>query len=1058
MAKFRPLFTALALLALSASSGWAQRRITGRVTADRSGEPLGAASVQVVGTTVGTYTTDDGRFAISVPAGAQTLRVRRIGYQQRQVPVADGATEVTVALTRDVLQLEGVTVTGQATTIDRRAAATATDQVQAEELTRAPSQSLDNSLQGKITGATIRQNSGAPGGGAQIQIRGPTSILGSAEPLIVIDGVISSNATIGGGANAITRASGNNISASQDNPVNRLSDINPNEIESIEVLKSAAAAAIYGSKATNGVIVITTKRGSGDAPRFNLTQRVGTYSLLKDVGSRRFPSNPADLTASQTKALQAAFSAAELAPVLASGSIPFFDYQGDLYGRTSLAYETTASISGGVGSARYRVSGTTKSDPGIVVNTGATRQSLRFNLDNTFGSRWTSAVGGALLRSKYDRGVQGNNNAGTTSPIYLFGYLPAIFPLNSRDSVGNYFVNPQGSTAANVSNPFQTFAYLTNREDVYRLQGNGRVDYQALTTERNTIRLTGVAGADRYDQANDIYSPGFLQYEAADNLLGTAVRSSSNNLQYNAGLNAVWTFTPTSNLFSATTSFGAQYEVLDQRITRLRQDGLIPTVPTVAVGQNTAVNDQRIGNRTVAFNLSEDLLAFDDRLTLNAGVRAERNSLNGDTDQIYYFPRGAIAYRFVNPSAGVNEFKIRGSVGQTGNQALYGNRDVIFGTLGVINGGIAVGSPAGLAAPIPIGNPNIKPERMTEVEGGFDAAFANNRIGAEFTYYDRTIRDLLLNFPLPASTGLGNYVSNGGRLAINGYEAALRLAPVQTRNFSWTSRTTYYAYKAVTEDLPQNVPAFNVANSGFGAEYGRNRQAEGQSTTAIWGNRPLLVPVLDPTDATGKKVLQNAAGRDSMVRAVREVVLGDARPRFQMTFTNDFTYRGLGASVLLDWRYKGLLSNMTKNLFDEGLNSRDFDEPSPCRGSTRAKIVGDFCEGADTSAGALLGDYRYSKWNNGQDARAYLEEGSFLKVREIALTYALPQPVVARTLGGGARDVRLSLAGRNLFMISNYWSFDPEVSNFGNQNTTQFVDLAPFPPSRSFFFSIDVGF
>lgn len=1047
MIKLRPLFTSLALLALCGSSAWAQRRITGRVTAEGSAEPLSAASVQVVGSTTGAYTAEDGRFAITVPNGPQTLRVRRIGYQQRQVPVPVGQTEVTVSLTRDVLQLEGVTVTGQATTIDRRNAATATDQVQAEELLRAPAQSLDNALQGKITGATIRQNSGAPGGGAQIQIRGPTSILGSAEPLIVIDGVISSNAAVGGGVNSITRASGAGISASQDNPVNRLSDINPNEIESIDVLKSAAAAAIYGSKATNGVIVITTKRGSGGTPRFNLTQRVGTYSLLKDISSRRFPSDSADLTASHLRALRGAYTDAELAPVFASGSIPFYDYQKDLYGREGLAYETTGSISGGAGNARYRVSGTTKSDPGIVDNTGANRQSLRFNLDNTFSSKWTTAFGGAILRSKYDRGVQGNNNAGTTSPLYLFGYVPAIFPLNSRDSLGNYFVNPQGSSVSAVSNPFQTFAYLTNREDVYRLQGNGRVDFQLLSTDRNSIRITGVAGTDRFDQDNEIYSPPFLQFEPVDALLGTAQRRTTTNLQYNSGINGVWTFTPSSNLFSATTSIGSQYEVLNQRTTSVRQSGLVPTVPSVANGQQVAVDDNRIGSKTIAFNVSEDLLAFDDRLTVSGGVRVERNSLNGDTDKYYYFPRGAVAYRFTNPIQGINEFKVRGSVGQTGNQTNYGNRDVTFGILGVVNGGIALGTPTG------VGNPNIKPERMTEVEAGFDAAFANNRIGAEFTYYDRTIRDLLLNYPLPQSSGLGTFVANGGRLGINGYEAALRVAPVQTQNFTWTSRATYYAYKAVTEELPSTVPAFNVANSGFGASYGRNRQAEGVSTTAIWGNRPVAVAVRG-ADGT---ILRNQAGADSVIRSVRDTILADARPRFQMTFTNDLTYRDLGLSVLLDWRYKGYVSNMTKSLFDEGLNSRDYDEASPCRGSTRVNVIADRCEGADTSATALLGDYRYSKWNGGQDARVYIDDGSFLKVREIAVTYSLPRAVTTRAFGS-ARDVRFSIAGRNLFMISNYWSFDPEVSNFGSQNTTQFVDLAPFPPSRSFFLSVDVGF
>ena len=1047
MAKFRSLFTSLALLALCGSSAWAQRRVSGVVTAEGSNEPLSAASVLVAGTTVRASTGEDGRFTISVPDGAQTLRIRRIGYQQRQVPVPAEQTEVTVTLTRDVLQLEGVTITGQATSIDRRNAATATDQVQAQELNRAPAVSLDNALQGKVTGATIRLNSGAPGGGGQIQIRGPTSILASTDPLIVIDGVISSNASISGAANAITRASPTGgLATSQDNALNRLSDINPNDIQSIEVLKSAAAAAIYGSKATNGVIVITTKRGNAGTPRFSVTQRVGTYSMLRDLGSRRFPSDPSRLTESHIAALEAAYPEATVDSLLASDGIRNYDYQGDLYGRNGLAYETVGTISGGVGNARYLINGTVKEDPGIVENTGARRQSLRFNLDNTFGSRWTTAFGGALLRSQTDRGVQGNDNS-YTSPIYLFGYQPAVLPLNLRDSLGNYAENPLFGGGANVSNPFQTFAFLQNSEDVYRLQGNARVDYQLFTSDRNTVRLTGVAGADRFDQGNDIYSPAFLQYELNDNLPGTAVRSSSNNLQYNSGLTAVWTFSPSSNLFSATTSVGAQYEVLDQRVTRVGQRGLIPTVVTVGTGQVPDIADARIGNRTVAYNVAEDLLAFDERLTLSGGVRIERNSLNGNTGEYYVFPRGAAAYRFVKPIGGVDEFKLRGSIGQTGNQTNYGNRDVTFGVSGLVNGGIALG------VPTIVGNPNIQPERMTEVEGGFDATLLDNRLGLEFTAYDRTIRDLLLNYPLPASSGFGSYVNNGGRLGITGYEAAVRVAPVQTRDFTWNSRTSYFTFRAVTEELPPDVPAFVVGNTGFGAAFGRNRQAAGVSTTAIWGNRPINVLV---RDAQGNRVA-NAAGGDSVVRAIRDTVLGDGRPKFQMSFSNDFTYRNVTLSTLLDWRYKGLRSNLTKTLFDEGLNSRDFDEPSPCRGSRNFAVVGHQCEGVDTSQTALMGEYRYEKWNGGTDARAYIEDGSFLKVREIALSYSLPQTLLARSLGG-ASSVRVNLAARNPFMITNYWGSDPESNNFGSQNTTQFVDLAAFPPTRSFFFSVDVGF
>ena len=273
------VFLSLILLVLCSASAWSQqRRVTGRVTDAATNEPLAAAQLTVPGTGVGAVTNDNGAFTLLVPENTQNLRVRRIGYQARIVPLAAGQAELNVTLTRDVLRLEGVTVTGAATTLERRNAPTATEQVAAEELTRAPAPSLDNALQGKVTGAIVRMNGGAPGGGGQIQIRGPTSILGKGDPLIVIDGVIMSNDAISGSLNSVTLAAPGaspSLATSQDQPLNRLADINPAEIESIEVLKSAAASAIYGSKATNGVIVITTKRGHSGKTRWTWNAEAG---------------------------------------------------------------------------------------------------------------------------------------------------------------------------------------------------------------------------------------------------------------------------------------------------------------------------------------------------------------------------------------------------------------------------------------------------------------------------------------------------------------------------------------------------------------------------------------------------------------------------------------------------------------------------------------------------------------------------------------------------------------------------------------------------------------
>ena len=275
------------MVVMTAATASAQRRLTGKVEST-TGEALPGASVNVVGSLVGTATDNNGKFTISLPtSGDIQLSVRRLGYHRQVIAVKGTDTDITVKLEKDVMKLDEVVVTGTATTIDRAHAATATQTISAEEVTRVPALDLTNALQGKVVGARINMNSGAPGGGGQIQIRGVTSLNGNGEPLFVVDGVLISNASIPGGANTITRASGSAPSSTQDNMVNRLADVNPNDIESIEVLKSAAASSMYGSRASNGVVIITTKRGRSGAPKFSLTQRYGNYSPMKLLGSRQ---------------------------------------------------------------------------------------------------------------------------------------------------------------------------------------------------------------------------------------------------------------------------------------------------------------------------------------------------------------------------------------------------------------------------------------------------------------------------------------------------------------------------------------------------------------------------------------------------------------------------------------------------------------------------------------------------------------------------------------------------------------------------------------------------
>lgn len=1001
-------------LFLLPGSGKAQDRIiSGRVTIEASGVGLGSAVITGINAPGrGTRTTDDGRFRLAMPPGEAIIQVRALGFKQKQVTVPANQSEIEIALDRDALKLEDVVSTGQATTIAKANLATSVAVVKAEQLVEAPSSSLEGALQGKIPGASINLNSGAPGGGGQIQIRGVTSILGSGEPLYVVDGVIISNAAIQGGRSSILAPGG-----SQDDPANRLADLDPSIIQSIEVLKGAAASAIYGSKATNGVIIINTKRGEAGKPRYSITQSFGYAEPVKLLGSRKFETVEklineyvAPLPANPTPAQQAKYDAA--AKIYRDNyQVPYVDYQADLFGQRDLSYETNFSVTGGSEATKYFLGIGNKVESGVMRNTGAYRQTARLNIDQTVGRKLTANVSTSFVRSGNERGMTGNNNGSSISPLYLFGYSPAVIRLDAKDEAGNYPMNPFVGGGSNSSNPFQTVAYAQNNSGVYRWMGSGRLDYVAYAGDRNQVTVSAQAGIDWFSQDDRIYSPNFMQYEPQDGYLGTSRRQTADSRQINTSLNAVWRYTPApsgilSFISSATTSGGLQMEAREMDTYGVLARGLIPGMTNVNQGQ-MAPFQSRSAVRDQAYYAQEELLAFNDRLFLTVGSRAERSSVNGDRDKLYFWPKASGSFRFSDIGHGVDELKLRAAIGRSGNQPRYGDRDLVLSSSTQINGQNS------LRLAGTLGNPNIKPETMTESEFGVDMSMLRNRLSLEATYFNRTVTDLLLTAPLPASSGLSQQIINGGEITSKGWELALSATPITSERLTWTSNTSFYKVRQMIVDLP--VPTFRSPSTGFGSAYGDAYITEGYSTTAIWGN----------------KILDDGSMKLSP--------LGDATPKFTMQFANNFKVKEFGVNVLVDWTNGGVRSNLTQNLFDEGKNSWDYDHAAP-NGDPRP-----------------LGLYRYETWQAGKNASVYLQDAGFVKLREISLSYTVPADLLRR-VGGGLSSARINLAGRNLVTWTDYWGMDPESSNFGNNNVARIVDLAQYPPSRTFALNISVGF
>lgn len=989
------------------ASAQGTREITGKVT-QVGGAPLVDANVSVLGQALGARSNENGEYRLRVPQGEVTILVRAIGFKRQTARVGASQTTADFALEKDVLQLEGVTVTGQATTLDKRNASTAVASVNTDELNRVPARSIENQLSGKVLGARIFENNGAPGGGAQIQIRGATSILGQGDPLYVIDGVIVSNATIPNGLNSISRAGGT-IGGTQDNAVNRLADLNPSDIESVEVLKSAAASAIYGSRATNGVVVITTKRGRSGAPTWNVTQRIGTAALARKIGFRKYSDINDLVPAGDTTLWVGNAAAVAVARQLCNPECTNYDYEQQLYGRTDPTWETLLSTRGGAGNTRYFASVSDKQEAGIMLNTGARRTAGRFNVDQTIGEKLTLSGGLGVTRNFLQRGISNNNNAGI-SPTYDLGYIPHVIDLRRRAD-GTYPVNPFYAGGTSVSNPFANAYEIVNDEEVWRQTGNARVAYELFSRGTHNVNVSYNGGVDRFQQEGIAYAPPFLQFEPNDGQAGTAAIATSQVYQFNQSVNVVWTWAPALRwIGSLTTSFGGTSEEQTQRTYRTQARGLLPTLPVAQGGNVTTVEDNRFAIRDQSLYLNEQALLLDEKLSIAAGLRADRSSVNGDREKYYVFPKVSASYRFTQPSWATeytDEIKLRAAWGQSGNRPRFGDRDLLYANGGIIGG---LGS---LVSAGTVGNPEIKPEVMNETEFGVDLGFLDQRLNFEITNYNRTITDLLLTFPLPPSSGLTQKIINGGELSVKGWEVGVTGIPIQRGEFTWTSRINYQANKQMVEELP--VPSFVAPGGSFGASYGRNRIVNGTRSTWVWANAPLGVG-----------------------GAVRDTIVGDANPAHQTQFSNDFSWKNWTVSTLLDWRNGGTVSNMTNNLWDEGGNSRDYNKPSA----------------ADPNVSVAA--ERYDTFSSG-DTRVYMQPGTFLKLREITVTWQAPSEFTSRWLRG-AKDLRLSLSGRNLWVKTDYWSYDPEFNNFGNQNFNRFIDLAPFPTSRQFFFSVDVGY
>ena len=962
------MFLALFLLPL----GMLAQTITGKIS-DTQGEGIPYASIIEKGTSNGVTADENGDFTLNLTTIPATIVVSTLGFTTKEQEITDASTTVNITLTEDAVGLNEVVVTGLASSIKRTNLANAVSTVSAEELIGNTGQStVDGALYGKLTGVNIVSSSGAPGGGIALRLRGISSINGNNQPLFIVDGVYINNVEIPSGLRFASGANRGN----EENSANRISDIDPNDIENIEVLKGASAAAIYGTRANAGVVIITTKRGKSGKTRFRFGQDIGFNEIANPIGLRNWTAANVEST----------FNAAEVVlfnNAIANGGL--IDYENEIYGETGLITETKISADGGNEKTKFYVGASYRDEEGIIKNTGYERLSIKANIDHKVSKVFDFSLSTNFVRSTSSRSFTGNENEGGLSYGYTLAFTRPwidLFP----DEQGNYPNNPNYT-----GNPIFVRDQASNEDLNNRFIQGVKINTKLFTNERNRIKLVSNFGLDYLSNQTNVYVPETHQGTIASGQNGFIGVGKNGFTNFNSQIIGVWNHDAMDGDLALTTQAGITY--LDQTadLVLSTASDLIPNQTNLNQGNNQSVTQNTFAVREFGY-FAQLEGNYKDRFIGTLGYRFDKSTLNGDPNKMYGFPKASLAVNLNNfefwQSEAISQFKLRAAYGETGSSAGFGS---LFTSLNATSIGGNGGSTINPAK----GDPNIEPETSQEFEIGIDTKLFD-KVTFEATYYKRQVKDLILSRGLPTSSGFSTETTNLADLENTGLELALNVDAFDTDNFKWNTGVNFWFNNSEVTRL--DVPAFAQPGAGFGLGLGTYYIEEGKPVTQLAGTVDGV-----PTQ------------------------IGDSEPDFQMSFNNNITFlKQFDFSFLLHLKEGGENINLSTLLTDLGGNTPDLDTPA---GQARAA--------------------------SGFVATRFIEPAGYIRLREVALYYRIPGESLKSL---GLSNIKIGVSARNLFTITDYTGYGPEVSTNGSAGLSSGIDVTPFPSTKQFYFHLNVNF
>lgn len=1020
----KPWILLLLAMGLFSAQAIAQNRtITGTITSAEDGEALIGVNVLVKGTSTGTITDFDGKYSIEVPEKS-TLNFSYVGYATQEVEVGMQSV-IDIVLAKGEL-LDEIVVTALGISREKKALGYAVSEVGADEIENSGQNNLVNALQGTTPGVYITRSSGTIGGGSNVLIRGITSLDPSRSnaPLYVIDGIeisddtdvlpiTSDKVSLGLGAS----------SATQGNSSNRAIDIDPSDIESMTVLKGASATALYGVRAANGAIVITTKKGASGAPRVDIGYSYGWEEAGKVPNAQQtFIDGHRDDSKKRTWVFY------NWGPEhRAESDDQVYDVYRDFF-QTGVNQTINASVTAGTDRFNYRLSGSYFDGTGIIPNTNYTKKNFSLSASYKVSDRFKVDASAIYANTGGNKPHEGRK-----STINNLMYTPNVIDMTSYDEPYTYGGNFSSGIIDHALFVADNNTYV---DDVNRLLANIKFKYDIS----DNISLNYALGVDNYDdQRQRNVSP---ETDEGNNMHGFVVNAFVRKSSYTSNLFAKYSTSLGSNLglsvilghylYSSNKSWSSI------RGENLAIDNFYNLYNTSELFQSNS--DVRYRNMALYGELAFD---YDDFLYLSITGRNDYTSSLPTANNSYFFPSFNLSWvlsDMVDMPEIVSFAKLRASYAIVGKDAGAYQIGRYYGSAS----NFPFNNVLGYGLSTSIGDNNLKPEFSKSLEFGAELRLLKNRLGFDVSYYTTKLEDMILSVPISNATGAARYLTNAGSMQTKGLELVVDFTPIKTDNFKWNSAINWSTNEGEVLEISEDIGSEIVLASQRNVV---NKYVVGGLVGDLYGN---------PFNRTENGDLIIESDGYPRVNYDTTVLMGNAFPDFIASWQNTFNYKGIGLSMLWEWKKGGKIIDVARTY---SIGNGQLEETN---GRYRSVVMNGVMEDADGNyvTNTIETEIRptefYRNWRVYRYApEVYLEDASWFRLRNISLSYALPAKMLENV---PLSNVKISVIGSNLFLNTPFKGFDPELNYFGGQSNIYGYTGLRTPSTKSWLVKLNLTF